>query len=80
MRVFILNFPFVQDMKQMDRVYNTGKGQEFEDGNRRNLLFLSLLSVLVIGLLLAAGGLWFEMRNVKRRMQRVEEICVGVHA
>ena len=77
--MFILNFPFVQDMKQMDRVYNTGKGQEIEDGNRRNLLFLSLLSVLVVGFLLAAGGLWFEMRNVKRRLQRVEENCVGVH-
>ena len=77
--MFILNFPFVQDMKQMDRVYNTGKGQEIEDGNWRNLLFLSLLSILVVGSLLAAGGLWFEMRGVKRRLQRVEENCVGVH-
>jgi hypothetical protein len=77
--VFILNFPFVQDMKQMDRVYNTGKGQEIEDGNWCNLLFLSLLSIMVVGSLLAAGGLWFEMRGVKRRLQRVEENCVGVH-
>ena len=77
--MFILNFPFVQDMKQMDHVYNTGKGQEIEDGNWYNLLFLSLLSIMVVGSLLAAGGLWFEMRGVKRRLQRVEENCVGVH-
>ena len=74
-----LNFPFVKDMKQMDRVYNTGKDQEIEDGTWRNLLFLSLLSVLVVGFLLAAGWLWVEMRSVKRRLQRVEENCVGVH-
>ena len=77
--MFILNFPFVQDMKQMDHVYNTGKGQEVEDWNWCNLLFLSLLSIMVVGSLLAAGGLWFEMRGVKRRLQRVEENCVGVH-
>ena len=77
--MFILNFPFVQDMKQMDRVYNTGKDQEIEDGEWHNLLFLSLLSVLVVGFLLAAGWLWVEMRSVKRRLQRVEENCVGVH-